>query len=41
MRDMDLQILEELGRILPDPEPEPTVEPLGDTREVTKRRTKK
>ena len=41
MRDMDLQILEEIDKILPDPEPEPAVETLGETREVTKRRTKK
>ena len=42
MRDMDLKILEELDTILPDPEPEPEVTPLVETREVTtKRRTKK
>lgn len=43
MRDMDLKILEELATILPDPEPEPEPEvtPLVETREMSKRRTKK
>ena len=45
MRDMDLQMLEELDKILPDPEPEPEpepdVNPLGVNREVTTKRGNK